>query len=299
MALDYFGYLGLKKSYIFEGGKIAVLEDFDKAQQWMEEYLNRDGFLYPPITQSITCDPVTMEKKETISNTERPALLHRIPSTHSIEIHGCGDIDELRKGPSAFVINLLGFLLGYRLQFHNWWFDGRVPIKKNNGLFVQKETVEDFISHGYNVWKTWDAENQKLIINLLYMFSRSPCYEWEWERFSIDYMVIDGIWKLHKSLRKIDDKVSHPQRILRMCKDYKIPKNDEYLSKINKLRTELFHESLWDGGQPCGSGSNDAFYKTIFMRNIIKRLVPALIGYKTPFIKTEWWHLGAFSFDKK
>lgn len=299
MEVDYFGYLGIKESYTFEGGRITVVKDFDKAQKWMEEYVNKDGFLYPPVTTRVKCDPVTMEKKEPIPNTERQALLHKIPYTHSIELHDSGAIDELRKGPSAFIINLLGFLLGYRLQFHDWWVDGRVHIKRNNGLFVTKDTVEDFLSYSFGVWKTWDADNQKLVTNLLYMFCRSPQYEWEWERFTVDYMVVDGLWRLHKNLRKLEREPPHKERILQMCNDYEIPDHKENMFQIVKLRNDLFHESLWDGGQPCNDGSDDAYCQTMFMRNIIKRLVPAVIGYKTQFVKTEWWHLGRFSFDKR
>lgn len=299
MSIDYFGYLGVKESYVIECGNITVVADFDKAREWVEEYINKDGYLYPPITRTIKLDPLTLEEKEVVLKTERPALLHKLPHTHSIEIYGDGTVEEHRKGPSAFLINLLGFLLGYRLQFHDWWFDGRVPINRNTGLVVTKDAVEDFLSDSFRVWNTWDTKNQKLITNLLYMFSRSPHYEWEWERFTIDYMVIDGLWKLHKDLRKIKGGVPHKQRIAQMCKYYEIPEREEDISKIVRLRNDLFHESLWDSEQPGSGGSNDAYYQAMFMRNIIKRLVPAVIGYKTPFVKTEWWHLGTFSFDKK
>ena len=102
------------------------------------------------------------------------------------------------------------------------------------------------------------------------MFCRSPQYEWEWERFTVDYMVIDGLWKLHKDLRKIASAVPHKQRITHMCKYYEIPEQEECISEIVRLRNDLFHESLWDSGQPCNGGSNDAFYQAMFLRNIIK-----------------------------
>ncbi len=300
MKTDYFGYLGIKQSYVFDGGRINVVEEFEKAREWVEEYANKDDFLYPPVVKRFKFDPLTLEKKEVIPKTEKPALLHKVPYTRSIEIVGHCTIEEQRKGSSAFIINLLGCLFGYRLQFHDWWFDGRVPLKTNNGLSVTKATVEDFLSHCFSVWKGWDAESKKLITNLLYMFSRSLHYEWEWERFTIDYMVVDGIWKLCER-QKIIKKGSiryHKDRLKKLCETYEIPINDIHLTKTVDLRNDLFHETLWDKGQPCSTGNNDVFVQTIFLRHLITRLIPAILGYQTTFIKTEWWHIGSFVFDK-
>ncbi len=300
MNIDYFGYLGIKQSYIFDGGRIDVIEEFEKAREWVEKYANKDGFLYPPIKKRFKFNPLTLEKKDVIPKTERPAILHKLPYTHSIEINDDCTIEKQRNGSSAFIINVLGFLFGYRLQFHDWWFNGRIPIKTNNGLSVTRATVEDFLSHCFNVWKGWDAKSKKLITNLLYMFSRSLHYEWEWERFTIDYMVIDGIWKLHKTLKEIKkDSVPHKGRIKKLCDTYEIPINDSYLTKIVNLRNDLFHETLWDRGQPCSAGNNDVFVQTIFLRHLITRLIPAILSYQTTFVKTEWWHLGRFIFYKR
>lgn len=300
MKIDYFGYLGIKQSYVFDGGRINVVDEFEKAREWIEKYTNKDGFLYPPIEKRFKLDPLTLEKKEVIPKTEKPALLHKLPYTHSIEMDDDCTIEEQRKGSSAFIINMLGFSLGYRLQFHDWWFDGRVPIKTDNGLSITRDTVEDFLSHCFSVWKEWDAKSKKLITNLLYMFSRSLHYEWEWERFTVDYMVIDGIWKLYEKQNKIKEGSVRrlKDRVNKLCKAYKIPVNDRHLTKIIKLRNELFHETLWDKGQPCSAGNNDVFVQTIFLRHLITRLIPAILGYQTAFVKTEWWHLGNFIFDK-
>ena len=299
MSIDYFGYLGINESYTFEGGKISISCDFDKAKQLVDELTNKDGYLYPPITRTINLDPLTMKEKDVVPNTERPALLHNLPVTHSIEIADDGTIEEHRRGPSAFLINLLGFVFGYRLQFHDCWIDGRVLINGNNGLSVHHDTVEDLLSHSFGLWKSWDPESQRLITNLLFMFSRSPHYEWEWERFTIDYMVIDGIWKIDAKKKSIKKYVSHKDRINSLCETYDIPVNDSYIEEMVDLRNALLHESLCDNGQPCSAGSINAFMITIFLRNLIKRLVPAVLDYQTSFIKTSWWSLGAYRFDKR
>lgn len=299
MSLDYFGYLGKKESYIFDGGKITVVDDFDSAWNWVKKYANRDGFVYPPSQRNYRRDPITREGKEIVPNTERPALLHNMPVSHSIELIDGGGVDEQRKGPSGFLIHLLGFILGYRLQFHDWWLDGRVPIHGNNGFHVHRTTVEDFLSHCFSVWKDWNTTNQQLVTNILFMFARAVHYEWDWERFAVEYMVIDGLWKLSCDLRGVKASYTpHTSRIRKLCEIYGIPANEDYIEKAVSLRKDLFHETLWDKGQPCSAGSDEAILLTVFLRNLTTRIIPAIFDYRTPFINTGWWYLGQCAFDR-
>ena len=299
MSIDYFGYLSVKGSFSFDGGEITVLDDYDKANQWIEKYLHKDGYVYPPISRSIRFDPLTMEEKGEVPHTERPALLHNLPRTHSIEITNKNEsIEDMRKGSYAFIINILSYLFGTRLQFHDWFLDGRIPINVNNGFSLQHETVEHFLSHTYKIWESWDEDNQKLITNVLYMFCRSAQYEWDWEQFTIRYMVIDGLWKIYQKKFSVDN-VPHRSRIIEMCKTFEIPIDNEHLGEIIELRNTLFHESLWDKEQPCYGGSNAAFYKTHYLRNLISRLIPAILGYETSFVKSAWWHISQCYFDKR
>lgn len=297
MAIDYFGYLGRKESYVFDGGRIAALNDFDAVHQWVKEYENRDGFIYPPPQKTWRHDPMTREAKE-VPNTERPALLHRMPSSHSIELTEGGSIEELRSGPSGFLIHLLGFLLGYRLQFHNWWVDGRIPIDRTNDLSISHAVVEDFLSHCFTRWKKWDKAKQQLVTNILFMSARAVHYEWDWERFAIEYMVIDGLWKLSCDLREVKSNIPHKERIRKMCEVYGIPINEECIERAVSLRNVLIHETLWDRGQPCSAGSNEAYMSIQHLGNLSRRIIPAIFAYKTSFVNTGWWHLGRFSFDK-
>lgn len=38
MTVDYFGSFERKESYVLDGGRIAVLDDFDAAHDWVKEY---------------------------------------------------------------------------------------------------------------------------------------------------------------------------------------------------------------------------------------------------------------------
>ena len=132
------------------------------------------------------------------------------------------------------------------------------------------------------------------------MFSRSPHYEWEWEIFTVNYIVIDGIWNLYVKLKNINkDSVRHKDRINRLCEAYEIPLNYAYAKEIVLLRNALFHEALWDSSQPCSGGSTEACMKTVYLGNLITRIIPAIFDYHTSFVKTKWWCLGKYNFDKR
>lgn len=233
MAIDYFGYLGRKESYVFDGGRITCLDNFDAAQEWVKKYTNRDGFVYPPPQKTWRHDPVAREAKEVIPNTERPALLHRMPNSHSIELTEGGNVEDLRNGPSSFLIHLLGFLSGYRLQFYNWWMDDRIPVNEANGLSSNHAVVEDFLSHCFTGWKKWGKAKQRLITNILFMSGRAVHYEWDWEQFAVEYMVIDGLWNLSCDLRGVKSNIRHEDRIKKYVKDM------EYLLMRNASKEQL------------------------------------------------------------
>jgi hypothetical protein len=298
MIIDYFGFLDKKESFSFEGGRIKVLDSFQESKEWVESFLNKDGFVYPPLATSYSINPLTMERGERIPNSERPALFHTLPASHSIELDIKTSIEEQRRGPLVFLINLLSVFFGTRLQFHELAMDGRIPIKENTGFSIRKEVVEDFLSHSFKIWKTWKEPNQNLIINLLFMFSRTPHYEWDWERFMMNYLVFDGLWKLYKNLNSNTENSYHSERIIKICNFYKIPVNPELIKEIVGLRNNLFHETVWDNGKPTSSGSQETTLKILFLKNLNTRLIPAIFEYHTPFIKTEWWHMGRFTFDK-
>jgi hypothetical protein len=49
---------------------------------------------------------------------------------------------------------------------------------------------------------------------------------------------------------------------------------------------------LWDGGQPCSGGSDDAFLSYYTLQRINHRLLTALIEFKTEYISSDWRGIG-------
>jgi len=303
---DFFGFLACKWDIKFDGGLVSPIVDCEKVKNWVSEYTNKDGFLYPPMQHTMKVDPSTMEDLEEVPKTERPALLHRIPASHEIVIFDAPDNKEtFRKGPGGFIIHLLAYLFGTRLQFYDSWFDGRVPIESTHNIVVKKPIIEDFISHSYNTWLSWDEKAQTMFSNLLYMHSRSPSYEWDWERFTIEYMVFDCCWHLVEYLNMLELKnkykhIKHRDRIKCVCDGLKIPYKQELIDDIVELRNVLFHEALWGNSNPCYSLPSSKSYELYdyHLRRLNKRIIPYLLGYYTPYINTGWHYLGRFIFDK-
>jgi hypothetical protein len=295
---DRFGFLNCKWTIEFKGGIVSPIPEFDEVAAQVHKYTNQNGFLYPPMEQRMVLDLRTQEPIEEVPKTERPALPHPVPASHELSLSTPGTTEELRKGSGAFVIHLLAYLFGTRLQFHDWQFDGRVSIQSTHKITFTKATAEDFLSHCYQTWQGWAEKEQKLLTNVLYMHSRAPSCEWDWERFMIEYMVLDGCWRLAKLWPGDKDKVKHADRICILCKEFKIPFEDQLVKKIVKLRNDLLHETLWDGSQPGTTVSEDAFQQPDNLRRLNQRIIPALLGYKTPYVKTGWCSFSTCRFDQ-
>jgi hypothetical protein len=224
---------------------------------------------------------------EEVPRTERPAQLHRLPASHELRLEQAPIDNDFRRNDGAFLMYLAGYLYGYRLQFYDWWFDGRINMKKSHNVLVRDDKAADFFSKCYSVWKRWPRDTRGYFTNILYMNSRLELYEWDWERFMIAYMVFDACYKQAKEMGQVKS-CSHANRIEKMCKRYGLYCDTSLSGKIAGLRNALFHEALWDGGQPCSSGGLKSFDHTKCLRGINHRLIPAILGYSTEYVGTHW-----------
>jgi hypothetical protein len=299
MIADRFGFLPCDWTFVFDGGTVSPIPEIYKHKKRVDKYTNEDGFLYPPLSYSVRLDLQTNKVLKRFRGSERPAHLHRVPPSHELRLPVSDTVEEFRKGRGAFIIHLLAYLFGIRLQFHDWWFDSRVPIRmdQTHNIHPSKATAEDFLSHCYRVWQGWRTEEQKLMTNVIFMHSRAPLYEWDWERFAVEYMVFDGCWKLARLQYGIRS-APHPDRIKIACERFGIPCDEVLVGRIVALRNNLFHETLWDTSQPCTAVSDDASRQPYNLRQLNQRLVPALLGYNNQYVHSIWWSLSARLFDK-
>jgi len=242
---DNFGFLNVNESYLFEGGAVDILDDFEQSRDWVSENTHKDGYYYPPQIRSVKLDSNTSEVMCDIPNTQRPALIHRLPASHSIELSNLSNADDARGSDAGFIVHLLGYIFGTRLQFHDWWHDGRVTIKSSHNINITKVVIEDFISKSFKKWNSWTCEIRKWFLNVLIMHSRAPTYEWDWERLMIEYMVFDGIYKITSDLYQISAN-GHRQRFETLFSQFGLKLDNDKIDEIHHLRNNLFHQGLWD-----------------------------------------------------
>jgi len=282
----------------FQGGVVRPVEGLrDLVEEVAGSVHEQDGFLYPPITQrwkvrtEFTEEGSSEAEPELVRGSRRQALLFRLPTTHTILLADRVNQREYGHGDEAFILHALAYMFGTRLQFSRWFVDMRIPIKKDTrDFFLKAGTAERFLSNAYEAWRGWAPGAQGRIVNALYMNSRSPSYEWDWERFAIDYMVFDALYKNTNELHGLECQ-THYDRLPAMCRQYGVPEEPTWLKAIYDLRNELFHESLWDGHQPGVSTDEGAFRTALNLRYLNLRLIAGVLGYVGEYLQSEWWGL--------
>jgi len=295
--IDYFGFLNLPSSICFDGVRIVPREGFAKIHNYIESISNKNGYIYPPMTQNVEVDITTMETKRIIPNTEKPAILYKLPFSHSINIENPFYKKDLRKWDYSFLVNSLAFVNGTRLQFYNWYFDNRVPTKNTDNIHLSPNGHSDFFQTIYETWKSWSEINKARIINLLALHSRIPSYEWDFERFMLNYMVFDGAYSIAEKVY-ICKSNSHKNNFHSVIDKFGLINNDAYIDNIYNLRNDLFHHAIWDGGSPTSAADKyKGWMHEITLRKFNLRFIIALLNYKTDFIATPWWTIMLSTID--
>jgi hypothetical protein len=296
-----FGFLAEPIGGVFAGGKITPLVDHSDRTQWFEETSNRDGFYYPPEETLYELDPVSLKRKNKIARSGRPALLYPLPASHRLCLSSPLDATMKLSSDDALIIHLLGYLYGRRLQFADWKFDGRVPVKPLGGIYVRPETSLKFLGHAYEWWRSHSLDIRKRFIHILYVFTRARSLEWEWDAFIHQYIVFDGLYRLHRKLDPAAPKrdVPHKERVEFMLEAYGIPRpsNSNLVQRLCEVRNDLFHEAAWDGETICfGNVDSDALSLPSHLARLNSRLICGIVNYSNDYSKSAWWAMGSFSF---
>jgi len=298
---DSFGFLPVNKTIEWNNGRTVPVSDLDPIFSEVQEDINEDGFIYPPITETYATDLINRNGEYTSpekaiwrkkQKTKRPALLHKVPISHTIEIdlQNPHSQEVFRNREGAFLMHFIGFLYGYRLQFKDWWHDGRVYMRGRRWSFLKPGIESYFISRAFDSWSGWNESEQTRFTNILFMHCRSDLYEWDWERFTTNYMVFDACYKMVQEIRGLSY-CRHPERFNVLFSLFDIPANENEIEQITALRNNLFHESLWDGGQPCSAGNN-GYRQADNLKRINDRLIFAITECNTPYINSNWGSIG-------
>lgn len=295
--MPQFGFLKNPIRGSFSGVVLAPLPDHAERLEWFEEKSNRDGFFYPPQMATYELDLKTHEKNRKIERSERPASVFHLPESHDLVIGNPLGVAGSPFADDALIIHLLAFVYGTRLQVSGWRFEGRIPNKSTNNIYVTDDACLDFLEHVYGWWRALENEEKRIFINILYVLTRAKSLEWDWDAFAHQYMVFDALYKLHTKLYPSREKVTHRKRFDVLLSAYGVPANDVLVDRMHIARNQLFHEAMWVDSAICyGSGDADAFYLPHHLGRLNSRLICGISGYRNEYAGSVWWAMGCFLF---
>jgi hypothetical protein len=263
----------------FQGGSLIPVDDFETNKQSVMAGVV-DGFLY-------YFNPIPIFRLDKAS--------------HILEVTET-PLGNFREEDGAFLMHLAAYLYGFRLQFRDWFVDGRLPMQSTHHIFVGEKEAERFFSVAYERWRTWDKTDRRFFTNILYTHSRVPIYYWDWEEFSAEYMVTDSLFKHAKKVLGLLDTGGHRNRIKNMCSHFGVqednsshPQNatmqtcDALIREIVALRNDLLHEALWHDKTPgYGGGTRTPYWHKFLLRGINQRLIAAMLNFQGNYTSSDW-----------
>ncbi|MDD3627411.1 MAG: hypothetical protein PHV06_08840 [bacterium] len=304
---EIFGFLYEPISLEFEGFKIFPKEDYeDRKTKWIDKYKNKDGYLYPDLVyegkikivenNKILHSPFEVKKVE---NSEKPANIHRLPSSHIIKLNKKYNRKEFRLNIGAFILNSIAFLYGTKLHFENWWVIGKVPMESFLYLIITIENVKIFMEKALKEWNDLSEENKKRINSILFLFNFSSGKDIElyFEKFLLEYMIMDGMRRIiQEKLTPIPK--NEEDKLPTLAKHFNLHIDLEKFNEITNLRNNFVHESCFDLKNPYqGESINKLFYITDSLKRFNHRLITAFLIGKSNYTKSDWTIMRRSFFD--
>ena len=297
---DRFGHVPVKASIEFGGGRFEPVPNFDDVMAAVPTYTHPDGYVYPPIQHTMR-QRATWKRPRKVKGSERQALLHNMPVTHSLTLASPGaETDAQRHGDGGFLVHFFGFLYGYRCQFAGWWMDGRYPVRSSaDHSPLRVEQTRFCIDSALASFRSWSPRQRTVAINILYLYGRIWAYELEWERFQAAYQVADAIFGLAKRIGQVPATAGRPhgERIPSFSQHFGMALDVGRVETVVRLRNELLHEALWDGTMPGHAASSESFYASLWLEHWSRRAFFALCGLRGEYVRSPWWGLGSYFFD--
>ena len=256
-----------------------------------------DGWFYPPLktTQSTS----GQASNEVLVYAETFSL----PPTHRIEITPQSDANLAEL--SNFLVILLGLLDGLQLQPEGWNHFYRTPIEigKLVDFISTNKTKERVLTLGYRFWTDHrHSRVSKLMFGALHWHLFGASYQHPFERFAVEYTVLDTIWNIHCELSHVASKNRvHARRPIEICDQYDIAKpswlslSSKNQTVLSSLRNDFVHEGLW-GGEAIGFAHPPAIQSIHFeLFHFNSRILLAMLGersdYTTSLYNRQQWGL--------
>ena len=282
-----FGFLMSSKRTEAEGIVIAPVPEFSETiADFYETARVSNGWVYGPELEK----PKSAEEKSRFRNRD-PKITEpffRLSSTHEITSKDLDD-DQLK-----FIVLAYGFLNGLYLTPENYACLRKAPYQEGklthlvlvgNDHEIGIRKIRQFVLNG-------GKEKMDAMRAILHWFLVGQSYEFEWDRFDAQYKVLDGIFRLSGLPDK--EHAQRPVDLVKHCARYGIilpawakidtSKGTKPISKLSRMRNDLFHEAIY-ADMPIGYSYPEENYDLELVSFNLK-LIAALFEIDTPYLRS-------------
>jgi len=286
-----FGWI--PKQFTFETSTVTIgsLPDFDDAVRAVREscYVHEGWFCAPVKTEhddsSETCAPV-------------PIPWFSLPFTHRIEYRG----EPAQSETLHFIVSVFGWSQGLWLQPEEWGHFYRVALEPGmlTDFVVFEKDIPRVIDFADAFWHRHKADGvAATMLGAIHWFLFSQSYYQYFERFLMQYIVLDTLYKVQASISR-GSYIPHGKRAEHLANslDVSLPSwarvDSSGRSEISEIRNNLFHEAKF-GGVPIGFGfpsmdGNILLSLQAFNSRLIAALLGATGGYSRSSSETQQMH---------
>ncbi len=297
MYVDRFGWIPRPLDIQMSFGQLRTLPDFDDTVAWMKNHSDYDGYLSPPV-ETVGTWQESNQASHSIYYVSRPTSLYKVPATHELYLNAeSDDLAALRNADSGFLVHFIGFLLGHRCQFWDWWVDLGVSVRSHADYHIlTDDSIGKCLDLGMTSFRQWNERERTVFINAMYLHNRSVGYLFDWERFHSEYQVFDAFYAVAGSRFRLPN-VKHPKRFEVSCKHFGLYWHPDLVKNIVHLRNDLIHEALWSGQMPGTAPDDDSFYMPIWLHKFNQRLGLAILGFTNDYVRSRWNGLSTIAFN--
>lgn len=281
-----FGFFPENRSCEFDGGKITPIPEFESALATIIANCHQEnGFLFTP----------TYVRQGDEKSPSYSPLHFKFFSTHEISMSRLPENKwSIKESPAFFVLQVAGYVAGYRLMPESFGFDLRVPLRPTINTHKRDSDFSTAINLALNNWRGWTQDKRVAISNLLFLFSRNPSYIWTFEQFDYEYKIIDSCWKLCELPWS-----KHRERLRKLLDHLEIGSllTDEEIEEVVDLRNDLIHELSWGQDLIAGRIEERHVTWTNKLHRLNHRILGRMLGFEGEYFRSNPRSMGPYPFQ--
>lgn len=276
------------------------LSDFDETiEEVMSTFHIENDFCFPKSVKIKYRNEVEngnlVEKEVSRSPSFQPEIFKFYP-THTFHLNSKNDsaLNKFDQNPSFFILQIIAYITGFRVVPHDFWFDGKIPIKPTNNVLCTD--LSPIVDKAFKTWESLEPNARNELSAIFYFYNRSPSYHWRFEKFSHDFMIFDSALKFYKS-NISDFQVCKGKKYYNFLDHLNISYKEDILKILIDSRNDLFHQFKWGEGAPGLFADGQLIGSAITFRRMLHAVLGKLINLEGKYFNNDWESRGTMSFD--